>query len=286
MNNQTTIVKPVKLSGVGIHSGRKVELTFKPAAANFGYAFCRTDLEGKPIIEADANLVVNTKRGTNLQKNGVNIQTSEHVLAALVGLEIDNVLIELNSPEPPIMDGSAKFFVEALLNAGIEELDVPRYEYIVEQNISYFDEESGSEITIIPSKNYQVTSMVDFGTKVLGTQNATMKDISDFKDNFANARTFSFLHEIESLLENGLIKGGDLNNAIVYVDKKGKQHAELIEVKPESQTRLTEKTSHRDKLHVAINHAKWEAAAKFCRMKGLVFRIVTENDIFHQGNKR
>ena len=219
-NNQTTIVKPVKLSGVGIHSGRKVELTFKPAAANFGYAFCRTDLEGKPIIEADANLVVNTKRGTNLQKNGVNIQTSEHVLAALVGLEIDNVLIELNSPEPPIMDGSAKFFIEALLSAGIEELDVPRYEYIVEQNISYFDEESGSEITIIPSKNYQVTSMVDFGTKVLGTQNATMKDISDFKDNFANARTFSFLHEIESLLENGLIKGGDLNNAIVYVDKK------------------------------------------------------------------
>ena len=112
MNNQTTIVKPVKLSGVGIPSGRKVELTFKPAAANFGYAFCRTDLEGKPIIEADANLVVNTKRGTNLQKNGVNIQTSEHVLAALVGLEIDNVLIELNSPKPPKKDGSAKFFVE------------------------------------------------------------------------------------------------------------------------------------------------------------------------------
>ena len=220
MNKQTTISKPISLSGVGIHTGKKVNLTFKPAAANHGYAFCRIDLEGKPIIEADANLVVNTQRGTNLQKNGVNIQTSEHVLAALVGLQIDNVLIELDSQEPPIMDGSSKFFVDALLEAGIEELDAERYEYIVKENITYSCEETGSEITVIPSEKYEVTTMVDFGTKVLGTQNATLKDIEEFKDNFAHARTFSFLHELEAMLNEGLIKGGDLNNAIVYVDKE------------------------------------------------------------------
>ncbi|MEK9530879.1 MAG: bifunctional UDP-3-O-[3-hydroxymyristoyl] N-acetylglucosamine deacetylase/3-hydroxyacyl-ACP dehydratase [Flavobacteriaceae bacterium] len=220
MNKQTTISKPISLSGVGIHTGKKVNLTFKPAAANHGYAFCRIDLEGKPIIEADANLVVNTQRGTNLQKNGVDIQTSEHVLAALVGLQIDNVLIELDSQEPPIMDGSSKFFVDALLEAGIEELNAERYEYIVKENITYSCEETGSEITVIPSEKYEVTTMVDFGTKVLGTQNATLKDIEEFKDNFAHARTFSFLHELEAMLNEGLIKGGDLNNAIVYVDKE------------------------------------------------------------------
>ena len=220
MSKQRTISKSVTLKGVGIHTGKKVDLTFKPAPENHGYVFCRTDLKGKPIIEADANLVVNTQRGTNLEKNGVSIQTSEHVLAALVGLEIDNVLIELNAPEPPIMDGSSKFFIDALLDAGIKEQDAERYEYVVHENITYTDEETGSEITVIPSDEYQVTTMVDFGTKVLGTQNATLKNITAFKDDFAHARTFSFLHEIEMLLEKGLIKGGDLNNAIVYVDKE------------------------------------------------------------------
>ena len=220
MSKQTTISKPISLNGVGIHTGKEVTLTFKPAPVDHGYAFCRVDLEGKPIIEADANLVVNTQRGTNLQKNGVNIQTSEHVLAALVGLEIDNILIELDASEPPIMDGSSKFFVDALLQAGITEQDAERYEYVVHENISFVDEETGSEITVIPADSYQVTTMVDFGTKVLGTQNATLKNISDFKDDFAHARTFSFLHEIEMLLAEGLINGGDLNNAIVYVDKE------------------------------------------------------------------
>ena len=164
--------------------------------------------------------MTNTQRGTCLEKNGVAIQTCEHVLAALVGLEIDNVYIELNASEPPIMDGSSKFFVEALESAGIVELEAKREEYIIREVISYKDEETGSEITIIPSEEYQVTTMVDFGTKVLGTQNATLEHISDFKSEIADSRTFSFLHEIEMLLENGLIKGGDLNNAIVYVDKE------------------------------------------------------------------
>ena len=184
MSKQTTISKPISLSGVGIHTGKEVTLTFKPAPANHGYSFCRVDLEGMPIIEANANLVVNTQRGTNLQKNGVSIQTSEHVLAALVGLEIDNILIELDASEPPIMDGSSKYFVDALLKAGISEQDAERYEYVVHENISFVDEETGSEITVIPSNSYQVTTMVDFGTKVLGTQNATLKKISDFKNIF------------------------------------------------------------------------------------------------------
>ena len=220
MAKQQTILKSVSLKGVGIHSGNEVNLTFKPAEDNFGYAFCRMDMPDKPIIEADINYVVNTKRGTTLEKDGINIQTSEHVLAALVGLEIDNVLIELDASEPPIMDGSSKFFVEALIKAGVKEQSEDRVEYIVKDVISYYDEDSGSDITVIPSKFYEVTTMVDFGTKILGTQNATMKKLSQFKTDFADARTFSFLHEIEMLLDNGLIKGGDINNAIVYVDKE------------------------------------------------------------------
>ncbi len=219
-NNQKTIKNEVSLSGVGLHTGNTVNMTFKPAPINHGYAFARVDLEGEPIIAAKAEFVVNTQRGTNLEKNGVQIQTSEHVLAAAVGLGIDNLLIEIDASEPPIMDGSSKFFVEALEKAGIEEQDAAIKEYIVKDIISYRDEVSGSEIILMPSDKYEITTMVDFGTKILGTQNATLQHISDFKEEIAAARTFSFLHEIEMLLENDLIKGGDLNNAIVYVDKE------------------------------------------------------------------
>ncbi len=217
---QRTIAKEITLKGVGLHTGENVTMKFVPAKENHGFAFKRVDLEGEPIIEADANYVVNTQRGTNLEKKGVKIQTSEHVLAAFVGMDVDNVLIELDAPEPPIMDGSSKFFVEAIEEAGILEQEQERDEYIVKDVITYKDEATGSEITIIPSEEYQVTTMVDFGTKVLGTQNATLEKMTDFKSEIANARTFSFLHELEMLLEHGLIKGGDLNNAIVYVDKE------------------------------------------------------------------
>ena len=218
-SKQKTIQKEISLSGVGLHTGKEVKLTFKPAPENNGFAFVRTDLEGNPIIEAKANYVVDTQRGTNLEKNGVRIHTSEHVLAAVVGLDIDNIIIEISAPEPPIMDGSSKYFIEALEKAGIKEQEAEVEEYIVKDVISYKDEASGSEIILMPSDEYEVTTMVDFGTKVLGTQNATLKHISDFKDEISDARTFSFLHEIEMLLDNDLIKGGDLNNAIVYVDK-------------------------------------------------------------------
>ena len=164
--------------------------------------------------------MVNKQRGTNIEKLGVKIQTSEHVLAAFIGCDVDNVIIELDASEPPIMDGSSKFFVEAIEKAGIVEQEAKRNVYVVKEVISFTDESTGSEILVMPSDNYQVTAMVDFGTKVLGTQNATLKCMSDFKTEIADARTFSFLHELETLLDEGLIKGGDLNNAIVYVDKE------------------------------------------------------------------
>ena len=217
---QKTIQKEICLSGVGLHTGNTVKMTIKPAPVNHGFAFSRIDLEGCPTIEAKAEYVTNTQRGTNLEKNGVQIQTSEHVLAAAVGLDIDNLLIEIDASEPPIMDGSSKFFVAALEEAGIIEQEADIEEYIVKEIISFKDEATGSEIILMPSEEYQVTTMVDFGTKVLGTQNATLEKMSSFKAEIADARTFSFLHEIEMLLENDLIKGGDLNNAIVYVDKE------------------------------------------------------------------
>ena len=220
MVKQKTIKTEISLTGVGLHTGKEVKMTFKPAPVNNGFTFVRVDLEGHPIIEADANYVVNTQRGTNLEKLGVKIQTPEHVLAALVGCDLDNVIIELNASELPIMDGSSKYFVEALEKAGVEEQNTNRNVYVVKEVISFTDEASGSEILVMPSDHYTVTTMVDFGTKILGTQNATLKNISDFKTEIASSRTFSFLHELESLLDNGLIKGGDLNNAIVYVDKE------------------------------------------------------------------
>ncbi|MGB5190064.1 bifunctional UDP-3-O-[3-hydroxymyristoyl] N-acetylglucosamine deacetylase/3-hydroxyacyl-ACP dehydratase [Robiginitalea sp.] len=243
MAKQRTIAKEVSLKGVGLHTGEKVTMKFLPAPENHGFAFKRVDLEGEPVIEADASYVINTQRGTNLEKHGVKIQTSEHVLAALIGLDIDNVLIELNAPEPPIMDGSSKYFVEALEQAGVLEQDVEREVFVVSDVISYRDEATGSEITVIPAEEYQITTMVDFGTKVLGTQNATLEHISDFKAEISDARTFSFLHELEMLLEHGLIRGGDLNNAIVYVDK---------EISSETMTRL-QKAFNKDKLSVKPN---------------------------------
>lgn len=217
---QKTIQSEISLSGVGLHTGNNVIMTLKPAPINHGFSFVRVDLEGKPEIEALAEYVVNTQRGTNLEKNGVQIQTSEHVLAAVVGLDIDNLIIEINASEPPIMDGSSKYFVEAIEKAGIKEQNANIEEFIVKEIISYKDEVTGSEIILMPSDEYQVTTMVDFGTKILGTQNATLDKMADFKTEIAAARTFSFLHEIEMLLEKDLIKGGDLNNAIVYVDKE------------------------------------------------------------------
>jgi len=241
--NQKTIKNEKTLRGVGLHTGKEVVLTFKPAPENYGYAFVRVDLEGSPVIVPKAEYVVDTQRGTNLEKNGVSIHTSEHVLAAAVGLGITNLIIEIDAAEPPIMDGSSKYFVAALEDAGIVEQEMPIEEYIVKEIISYKEEATGSEIMIMPSEEYQVTAMVDFGTQILGTQNANINSLSEFKEEISNARTFSFLHELEMLLDNNLIKGGDLNNAIVYVDK---------EISEETMTKL--KTAFgKDKIEVNAN---------------------------------
>ena len=216
---QKTLLEEVTLSGIGLHTGREVKLTIKPAKENTGFVFVRTDLEGHPQVEADVNYVVATERGTTLEKLGVKINTCEHLLAALVGCDIDNAMLEMDASEPPILDGSSKFFVEAIESVGVVEQNIAREYLVVKEVLTYSDPATGSEITIIPSENYEITTMVDFGTKVLGTQNATLKNISEFKEEISSARTFSFLHELEMLLDHGLIKGGDISNAIVYVDK-------------------------------------------------------------------
>ena len=219
-DKQKTLKEEVTLSGIGLHTGKNVIMTLKPAKENTGFVFVRTDLEGHPTVEADVNYVTSTERGTSLEKKGVSIHTSEHVLAALVGMDLDNVIIELDSSEPPILDGSSKYFIEAIESVGVEEQELQRDYLVIKEVLNYVDPASGSEITIIPADNYEITCMVDFGTKVLGTQNASLKHISEFKDEISSARTFSFLHELEMLLDHGLIKGGDISNAIVYVDKE------------------------------------------------------------------
>lgn len=220
IENQLTIQKEVSLKGTGLHTGEKVTLTFKPAPANFGVKFKRIDVEGQPEIPALANWVQSTDRGTCIGKEEVLIYTVEHVLAALTGCEIDNCLIELNGSEIPIMDGSSLPFVEKLEEAGLKDLDVKRQFLTLRKPICYQDLENGVEIIAIPHDSYQLSVLVDYDTKVLGSQNATLYSMGDFREEIASSRTFSFLHELEFLLDNGLIKGGDLNNAIVYVDKQ------------------------------------------------------------------
>jgi len=219
-DKQKTIKEEVHLSGIGLHTGNQVNMTLKPAKENTGFVFVRTDLEGHPVVEADVNYVNSTARGTSLEKKGVSVHTTEHILAALVGMDLDNVIIEIDNSEPPILDGSSKYFVEAIDKVGVEEQSVDRDYLVIKEVMNYIDPDSGSEMTIIPSDTYEVACMVDFGTKILGTQNASIKHISEFKEKIASARTFSFLHELEMLLDKGLIKGGNLSNAIVYVDKE------------------------------------------------------------------
>lgn len=216
---QTTLKQAVTLSGVGLHTGKEVTITFTPAAANHGYKFKRVDLPEQPIIPADADLVVDVSRGTTLELNGVRVSTVEHSLAALVGCQIDNVLIELNGPEVPIMDGSSMPFIEAFEAVGVETLNLAREYFQINSTIHYTDPVKKVEMTIVPSEDYQISVMVDYNSPVLGTQHATMHHVNEFKDGFAASRTFCFLHELEVLLEHNLIKGGDLSNAIVVVDK-------------------------------------------------------------------
>ncbi len=216
---QKTIKHSVSIDGVGLHTGKKVTLTFKPAPENYGYKFARTDMNTGVLVDADVDNVIDTSRGTSLEHDGVRIDTVEHVLAALAGLEIDNVLVELTESETPILDGSAGIFVEKLLEAGIVEQKALKRYIELKSNLSYSDPEKKVEILAIPSKEFKISVMIDYESKILTTQNAILSDIKEFRTEIAPCRTFVFLHELEYLLNNNLIKGGDLNNAIVFVDR-------------------------------------------------------------------
>jgi UDP-3-O-[3-hydroxymyristoyl] N-acetylglucosamine deacetylase/3-hydroxyacyl-[acyl-carrier-protein] dehydratase len=216
---QHTIKKSVTVSGVGLHTGVPVNMTFLPAKPNHGFKFQRIDLEGQPIVDADVDNVVDLSRGTTIEQSGARINTVEHTLAALVGLEIDNVLIQLDGPEPPIMDGSSIQFVEVLESAGLEEQNALRNYFEITEEIRYRDKDRNVEIAALPLDDYRLTVMVDYNSPILGSQHASITDIKQFPKEIAACRTFCFLHELEMLHKANLIKGGDLNNAIVIVDR-------------------------------------------------------------------
>ena len=218
-DKQHTLNNSISISGTGLHTGVLVDMTLNPANPGYGIQFQRIDLPNKPIIKADCDLVTDTSRGTTLQVGDAKISTVEHILAALVGMGIDNLLIEVNGPEIPIIDGSSSPFIEKIEEAGIFEQDAAKAWYSIDENIFHYDDNKRVEMVALPALDYQITTLIDFNSPVLGTQHAALKTINDFKAEIAPCRTFCFLHELETLLENDLIKGGDINNAIVVVDK-------------------------------------------------------------------
>jgi len=217
--NQHTLKASVSLSGIGLHTGKKVSMTLHPAPVNHGFKFKRIDLEGQPIINANADAVTSTQRGTTIQYGDAQVSTVEHTLSAFIGSNLDNVLVEIDGPEAPILDGSAVRIIRAIEEAGIEEQDAKRDYFEIEEPISYKDELTGSELLALPADSYQITTMIDFNSPVLGQQYASLENIEDYKKQIAPCRTFVFLHEVEKLLSLNLIKGGDLDNAIVIVDR-------------------------------------------------------------------
>lgn len=217
--NQITLKAPFSLSGKGLHTGKEIKATFLPAPENHGYKFKRMDLEGEPVIEALAENVVETTRGTVLGKKNVKVSTVEHAMAALYASGVDNCLIELDGPELPILDGSAREYIEKISEVGLEEQKAEKDFYVIKEKMQLKDEETGSVITIYPDDHFSVEVMVEYNSKVLPNQFAMLDDIADFNQEVASARTFVFVREIEALLQYGLIKGGDLDNAIVIYDE-------------------------------------------------------------------
>lgn len=229
-DKQRTLAAAIELSGVGLHTGEKVNVTILPAKENHGYKFQRTDLEKQPLVKADADLVISTERGTTLEKNGVRIYTTEHLLAALYGMQIDNALIQLDGPEIPIMDGSALPFVEAIEAVGYTEQNADRDYFEFQMNQPYEDLDKGIEMLAVPYSDFRLTVMVDYNSPVLGTQHANIYKIDEFKDQIAPCRTFVFFRELAALAKAGLIKGGDVNNAIVLVERNDITQSELNEL--------------------------------------------------------
>jgi UDP-3-O-[3-hydroxymyristoyl] N-acetylglucosamine deacetylase/3-hydroxyacyl-[acyl-carrier-protein] dehydratase len=227
IEKQRTLKESIVFNGVGLHTGEAVTMEICPAADNHGYKFQRVDLENQPVINADVDYVVATDRGTTLEQHGARVYTTEHVLAALYASQVDNALIKLNGPEIPIMDGSSILFVNEIERVGFEEQTAEREYFELNENIPWEDLEKGIEFLAVPDINYRLTVMVDYNSPILGTQHASMYKISDFKTEIAKCRTFVFLRELEYLASNNLIKGGDLDNAIVLVDRPDIGQVEL-----------------------------------------------------------
>lgn len=239
-DKQHTLASAISISGTGLHTGKLVSMVLQPADPGSGFRFQRSDLPGMPVIKADCDLVTSTDRGTTLEEKGVRVSTVEHILAALVGMGVDNVLIELDGQEVPIIDGSSQPFTELIAQTGVAEQDAVKVWYTLDENVSFTDENKRVEIMALPSSNYKITTLIDFNSPVLGTQHADLKNIMDFQTEIAPCRTFCFLHELEMLLDHDLIKGGDINNAIVVVDKP---------VTPDVMSRLA-KAFRRDNIEV------------------------------------
>ncbi len=229
MVNQRTLKQSFTLRGQGLHTGHKIEITFNPAPIDFGYKIKRVDLENQPIIEALAENVVNTQRGTVLGVNGVTVSTVEHALSALYAYGIDNCLMEVNAPEFPIIDGSAIEYVEAIEKAGIEEQDKDKEIFVVREKMEVYDPETGSKLTLLPDDCFCINSSIEFDSQYIPNQYACLEDLKDFKKEIAAARTFVFVRELQKLREAGLIKGGNLDNAIVIYERKLPQE-ELDEI--------------------------------------------------------
>lgn len=240
---QHTLKKTASLSGVGLHTGKIIQLSIQPAPEHHGIVFRRTDLGEDAVLPADAHYVVDTSRGTTLEKNGVRVATVEHVLAALTGLGVDNALVEVDGPEVPILDGSSRFFAEAIQKAGTMPQEAPREYFEILEPIRFYHPEKDCEIIALPSDQFRITCLIDYNSAVLGHQHASLDQLADFAREIAPCRTFVFIHELEFLLSQNLIKGGDLSNAIVFVDRPVKQeeldrlaklfNRETVEVKRE-----------------------------------------------------
>ena len=218
--NQKTLKAPFTIKGVGLHTGQVATVTVKPAPIDTWFVFQRMDVDGQPTILADVKNVTTTTRSTTLEQNGTEVHTTEHLLAALYGMDVDNAIIEIDGPELPILDGSAKLWVDGILEAGLEEQDAEREYFYLNEVMKFESESSGAEYLAVPDDFYRVTVRVDYHSPLLGSQHASMDHISEFQNEIAPCRTFVFLRELVQLLDAGLIKGGDVDNAIVMVDRE------------------------------------------------------------------
>lgn len=218
MNFQNTIASPVSISGKGLHTGQQVTVTLEPAPADFGIQFMRIDLPGNPVVKAIPENVFDTSRGTAIKDGEAEVHTIEHLMAALAGLSLDNVLVKMMGAETPILDGSSRVYVELIKEVGLKELDTPRHYATVNEELTFSIPEQQVELTIRPADHFKMTVNVDYGTKVLAQQQAVLNNLEDFYPDVYNCRTFVFLNELQFLIHNNLIRGGDVDNAIVFVD--------------------------------------------------------------------